>query len=257
MSSITLRDVTIRFPLYQASNRSLKKSLLGIGRAKLSSEGSHVVVDALKNVSFHFSHGERVGLVGSNGAGKTTLLRVLSGVYEPIVGQVEVDGHVNALLNVNLGLNLDATGYENIMLRGLYIGLHPDEIRELTPSIAEFTELGEFLHMPVRTYSAGMVLRLAFAVATATKPDILVMDEWLMAGDAQFIEKARGRIEQFVKQSQLLVLASHITWILAAVCTRILWLDGGRIVMDGPTDEVLKAYATGVVPEPARLRALS
>jgi ABC-2 type transport system ATP-binding protein/lipopolysaccharide transport system ATP-binding protein len=243
MSSITLRDVTVRFPLYQANSRSLKKSLVGLGRAKLSAEGSHVVVDALKNITLHFDHGERIGLIGSNGGGKTTLLRVLAGVYEPIVGDVNVDGHVSALLNVNLGLNLDATGYENIMLRGLYIGLHPKEIRELTPSIAEFTELGEFLPMPVRTYSAGMVLRLAFAVATATKPDILLMDEWLMAGDAQFIEKAKTRIEQFVKQSQLLVLATHVTWILSAVCNRVIWLDGGKVFMDGPTKDVLKAYA--------------
>jgi ABC-2 type transport system ATP-binding protein/lipopolysaccharide transport system ATP-binding protein len=250
MSSISLKDVTVRFPLDKGGSRSLKKSLLMLGGTNsLSRHNSRIVVDALKNVSFQIDHGERIGLVGSNGAGKTTLLRAIAGVYEPVIGSIEVNGDVSALLNAGLGLNQDATGYENIHLRGLFMGLHPREIRRLTPQIAEFTELGEFLHMPVRTYSAGMVLRLAFATATATTPDILLMDEWLLAGDAQFLEKARRRVDTFVTQSQILILASHSTEILSRWCTRLFWLDHGRIVMEGDTEQVLKQYRSGVLPK--------
>src|SRR5579875_1454509 len=183
MAWVALDRVAVRFPLYQGGSRSLKKTLLSMARPRsVRREHSRVVVQALDGISLSIAHGERVGLIGRNGAGKTTLLRVLAGVYEPTSGTVAVDGQVSALLDVNLGLNPDATGYENILLRGLYLGLRPAEIRRLLPEIAQFTELEEFLHMPVRTYSAGMSARLAFAVATAIRPEILLMDEWLMAG---------------------------------------------------------------------------
>lgn len=248
MSSIKFQNVTIRFPLYQANSRSLKRQVLGFNRSTISTQGSRVAIDALNNISFEIEHGDRVGLVGLNGAGKTTLLRVLCGVYEPVVGRMEIDGKISALLNMNLGLNPDATGYENIMLSGLYMGLHPDEIRKLTPEIAEFTELGDFLHMPVRTYSAGMMVRLGFSVATALTPDILLLDEWLMAGDKDFMAKAQRRVASFIVQSGIMILASHSSDTLARWCKRIIWLHKGSIVMDGPTDKVLKLYETGVIP---------
>jgi ABC-2 type transport system ATP-binding protein/lipopolysaccharide transport system ATP-binding protein len=243
MASITLADVSIQFPLYQGSSRSLKKTLLSMANVRsLTRDHNRILVRALQDVSLHIAHGDRVGLVGHNGAGKTTLLRVLAGVYEPTVGCIEVAGAVSALLDVNLGLNMDATGWENIFLRGLYLGLRPPEIRRLAPGIAEFTELGEFLYMPVRTYSAGMILRLAFAVATAAKPQILLMDEWLLAGDANFLSKAHARIESFVRQSEILVLASHSLPILEEWCTKIVWLDTGRVVMVGDPASVLRRY---------------
>lgn len=244
MASIALHNVSIHFPLYQGGSRSLKKTLLSLANVRsLAREHNRVLVRALEDVTLSIEHGDRVGLVGHNGAGKTTLLRVLAGVFEPSAGEVQVEGEVSALLDVNLGLNPDATGHENIFLRGLYLGLRPADIRRLAPAIAEFTELGEFLHMPVRTYSAGMTLRLAFAVATATRPEILLMDEWLLAGDAQFLEKARGRINTFVSQSQILVLATHALNIIAEWCTKVVWLESGRIVMVDEPAVVLERYA--------------
>ena len=243
MASITLSNVSIQFPLYHGSSRSLKKTLLSMAGARsLTRDHKRIVVQALADISLYIDHGERIGLIGHNGAGKTTLLRVLAGVYEPTAGRIEVDGNVSTLLDASLGLNPEATGYENILLRGLYMGLHPREVRVLAPAIADFTELGEFLYMPVRTYSAGMMIRLGFAVATATKPEILLMDEWLLAGDAQFLDKARQRIDTFVSQSQILVLASHSLEIIEKWCTKAIWLDGGRVVLAGDTDTVLGRY---------------
>jgi ABC-type polysaccharide/polyol phosphate transport system ATPase subunit len=244
MAWVALDHVSVQFPLYQGGSRSLKKTLLAMAKPRsLRRDHNRIVVQALDAVSLSITHGERIGLVGHNGAGKTTLLRVLAGVYEPTSGAVAIDGQVSALLDVNLGLNPDATGYENILLRGLYLGLRPAEIRRLLPEIAEFTELGEFLHMPVRTYSAGMSARLAFAVATAIKPEILLMDEWLLAGDAQFLEKAHRRIDAFVHQSCILVLASHALDVVAHWCTKVAWLESGRIVMFGDAATTLKRYA--------------
>ena len=245
MTSITLSDVSVEFPLYHGSSRSLKKTLLSIAQLRsFARDHNRIVLRALNHISLSIEHGDRIGLIGHNGAGKTTLLRVLAGVYEPTAGHLHVDGKVSALLDVGLGLNPDATGYENIILGGLYSGLRPAEIRRLAPSIAEFTELGEFLHMPVRTYSAGMTVRLGFAVATATKPEILLMDEWLLAGDAQFLDKARRRIDSFVRQSQILLLASHSLPIIEMWCTKVVWLDGGRVVMVGDPSSVLGRYAS-------------
>jgi ABC-type polysaccharide/polyol phosphate transport system ATPase subunit len=244
MAWVALDRVAVRFPLYQGGSRSLKKTLLSMARPRsVRREHSRVVVQALDGISLSIAHGERVGLIGRNGAGKTTLLRVLAGVYEPTSGTVAVDGQVSALLDVNLGLNPDATGYENILLRGLYLGLRPAEIRRLLPEIAQFTELEEFLHMPVRTYSAGMSARLAFAVATAIRPEILLMDEWLMAGDAQFLEKAHRRINAFIRQSCILVLASHALDVIARWCTKVIWLESGRLVIVGEAETVLSRYA--------------
>ena len=212
------------------------------GARSLTRDHNRIVVQALADISLYIDHGERVGLVGHNGAGKTTLLRVLAGVYEPSAGRIAVDGKVSTLLDASLGLNPEATGYENILLRGLYMGLHPREIRTLAPAIADFTELGDFLHMPVRTYSAGMMIRLGFAVATATKPEILLMDEWLLAGDAQFLDKARQRIDTFVSQSQILVLASHSLEVIRKWCRKVVWLEGGRVILAGNAEPVLSRY---------------
>jgi ABC-2 type transport system ATP-binding protein/lipopolysaccharide transport system ATP-binding protein len=253
MADITLTNISLRFPLYRDNSRSLKRSLLSAGKAMsrsrtISKNGSHTVVNALNNVSCRIEHGERVGLIGTNGAGKSTLLRVLAGIYEPTAGDIHVDGRVSALLNIGLGADPDATGYDNILLRGLYMGLTPAEIKKLAPSIAEFTELGDFLDLPVRTYSSGMSMRLSFAIATALQPEILLMDEWIMASDRRFLNKARDRVDSFVSRSQILVLASHSPQILAQWCTRLIWMDSGSIIMHGETDAVLKQYETGEPP---------
>jgi ABC-2 type transport system ATP-binding protein/lipopolysaccharide transport system ATP-binding protein len=244
MAYISLKDATVEFPLYTGGSRSLKKQLLRVGarRKTISTRDDRVIVRALDNVTLDLVSGDRVGLVGHNGAGKTTILRVLAGIYEPVQGSFMIEGRVCSLLNVGLGLDPDVSGYENIILQGMYLGYRPSEMREKIDEIAAFTELESFLSMPVRTYSSGMALRLAFAVATAVRPEILLMDEWVLAGDGRFMEKARRRIEEFTKTADILVLASHSMEILRQWCDRILWLDGGKIRMDGPTEEVLAQY---------------
>ena len=197
---------------------------------------------ALENVSLALAHGDRLGLVGSNGAGKTTLLRVLAGAYEPTRGRVWRHGRTASLLNVSLGIDAEATGYENIMTRGLFLGLMPEQVRERVEEIADFTELGDYLAMPVHTYSAGMRLRLAFAVCTCFDPEILLMDEWLGIGDRAFFEKARRRLEEFVERAGILVLASQSAVLLQRVCASGVVLDAGRVIARGPIGELLKEY---------------
>ncbi|HEY0184505.1 MAG TPA: ABC transporter ATP-binding protein [Rhodopila sp.] len=246
---IDVDDVSVLFPLYHGSSRSLKKMVVAAASGRLAhDQQQRVVVRALSNINLHLGSGDRLGLVGSNGAGKTTLLRVLAGIYEPVLGQVRVRGSLNALLDPNLGMNLDLTGRENILLRGLYNGLPRSALPRLEEDVADFAELADFIDLPVRIYSAGMVVRLGFALATAIKPQILLMDEWFLAGDAVFLDKARQRLEEMVRGADILVLSSHQSDIIRTWCGRALWLDQGHVIADGPTDEVLDRYL-GSVPE--------
>jgi ABC-2 type transport system ATP-binding protein/lipopolysaccharide transport system ATP-binding protein len=257
MSFVRLRDVSVEFPIYQASSRSLKKLLLASSTRGNLGRDAHdrVNVRALTSVSFELGNGERLGVIGLNGAGKSTLLKVLAGVYEPTHGVFASSGRVSSLLDIQVGLNVDATGRENIILRGMYMGIHPSEMRERAAEVAEFTELGEYLDMPVRTYSAGMMIRLAFAASTCIPPDILIMDEWLTAGDAQFLEKAQRRVESFVRTSSILVLASHSLELVEQWCNRGILLHQGRALAIGPIGEIIAAYRrlaeTGAPPDAA------
>lgn len=247
MASIEISDISVYFPLYHASSRSLKKTLM---RAATGRVGGHVaedtqhrvVVQALRDVSFSLSAGDRLGLVGGNGAGKTTLLRTLAGIYEPVVGRVRIEGSLNALLDPNLGMNPDLTGRENIRLRGLYGGMSPADIRRLEEDVRTFAELDDFMEMPVRVYSSGMVVRLGFALATAIRPQILLMDEWFLAGDAAFMDKARDRLENMVRGAEILVLSTHNERVVMEWCNRVIWLDQGRVLHDGRADEVMASY---------------
>jgi ABC-type polysaccharide/polyol phosphate transport system ATPase subunit len=204
------------------------------------------VLPVLHDVSLDIHQREIVALIGANGAGKTTLLRVLAGIYSPSRGELYSSGRVSALLDVSVGLNPEATGRENIILRGMYMNIHPREMRARVDEIAEFTELGPYLDMPTRTYSSGMMIRLGFAVSTCIPPEILLMDEWLSAGDASFLEKAQRRMETFVGSSSILVLASHSTDLLRKWCNRGILLQHGRIVSQGDINEVIDAYAGAV-----------
>ena len=244
MSFLHLRNISVEFPIYQGSSRSLKKVLLASStRGNLARDArDRINVRALSEVSFELRDGERLALIGPNGAGKTTLLKVLAGVFEPTQGRFVSSGTVSSLLDTAVGLDGEATGHENIILRGMYMGIQPREMRDRAVAIAEFTELGDYLDMPVRTYSAGMTIRLAFAISTCIQPDILIMDEWLTAGDAQFLGKAQRRIEQFVRQSSILVLASHSLELVEEWCSRGLLLHQGRVLKIGPIKEVVAAY---------------
>ena len=199
-------------------------------------------VVALRDISFSLHGGDRLGLIGSNGAGKTTLLRTLAGIYEPVIGRVVVQGRSNALLDASLGMNVELTGRENIMLRGLYNGLPRPALARLEQDVAEFAGLGAFLDLPVRIYSAGMVVRLGFALATAIRPEILLMDEWILAGDAEFLDRARQRLEAMVRSADILVLSTHDMQIVKAWCSRALWLDQGQVRLDGSPECVADAY---------------
>ncbi len=249
MTSLTLENVSVEFPVYGGGSRSLKKSVIwkGSGGRISRDAGDRVYVQALRDVSFRIDHGDRVGLIGANGAGKTTLLRVLAGVYEPTGGIVRREGHVSPLFDATLGMDMEATGYENIVLRGLFLGLSPKEIRQRTEEIVEFTELGDYLAMPVRSYSTGMMLRLAFAISTCVDPEILLMDEWIAVGDAHFLKKAERRLQRLVERSSILVVASHSDEVIRRWCNKAVLLDHGEVVAAGMVDGVLSAYKSGTV----------
>jgi homopolymeric O-antigen transport system ATP-binding protein len=248
MASLRLRNVSVEFPMYQGSSRSLKKLLLATTtQGNLARDATdRINVRALNDITLDVDDGERIALIGANGAGKTTLLRVLAGIFPPTRGQVHSSGRISALLEVSVGLNPDATGRENIILRGMYMNIHPREMRERIDEIADFTELGPYLDMPARTYSSGMMVRLGFAVSTCIHPEILLMDEWLSAGDASFLAKAQQRMEKFVDSSSVLVLASHSQDLLRKWCNRGLLLRQGRVVAQGTIDEVIAAYRSSL-----------
>ncbi len=242
-SSILVDRLSLDFPIYHGDARSLKKLMLSTASGRFGQDTQkRVVVQALRDISFSLAPGDKLALVGSNGAGKTTLLRCLAGIYEPNVGRVSTRGRLSALLDVSLGMNPDMTGRENILLRGRYLGIDRAAIARMQDDVASFTELGEFLELPVKLYSSGMSLRLAFAMATSSRPDILLMDEWLLAGDAKFVEKAHARIEAFVSGADIVVMSTHNDSIVRQWATRVLYLDQGRIVRDGPANEVLDEY---------------
>jgi len=211
----------------------------------LSFENVNVAIEGapvLRNVSFSLEAGASAALIGRNGAGKTTLLRVMAGIYEPPAGTVEVEGRVAPLFDIGMGMDPESSGYENILLRGLYLGLRKAEIRAKVDEIAEFTELGEFLEMPLRTYSAGMFARLAFAISTSIDPEILLLDEGIGAGDEAFLEKAKQRLDAMINRARIMVLASHSDELVRKLCNRAILMQNGEIVASGSTDEMLERY---------------
>lgn len=243
MASITLRNVAIHFPIYNTRGRSLKSNVLRhVGGHINRQDGEVVVVEALRDINLELTPGDRLALVGHNGAGKSTLLRVMAGAYEPTRGVAEIRGKVSSLLEMTMGMDPELTGRENILLRGVYLGMTFREVSQLTPAIEEFSGLGGFMDLPMRTYSTGMVLRLAFAISTAVHADILLMDEMISVGDADFAEKARARIEQVMENSHILALASHDPTVLKRYCNKALLLKGGQIISAGSLDAVLTQY---------------
>jgi lipopolysaccharide transport system ATP-binding protein len=244
MAYISFTNASIDFPIFNANGRSLTSRLLQVatgGKLDADPDG-RVVVRALENLNFEFQDGDRVGLLGHNGAGKSTLLRALSRVYTPTSGQSNIVGEVGSLIDISLGINPEATGRENIFIRGAILGLSKNEIELKFDEIHAFSELGDFIEMPVRTYSSGMHLRLAFAVSTVVRPEILLMDEWLSVGDEGFRHKAEARLTQLVTETKIMVLASHSRELIEKTCNRAIWLEHGVIKMDGPVTEVAKAY---------------
>ncbi|MBI2715628.1 MAG: ABC transporter ATP-binding protein [Rhizobiales bacterium] len=245
MAKIELQDVTVDIPVYNVRGRSLKSMVfqhaIG-GNMRARDRGDVVVIRALDRVNATFSSGERIGLIGHNGAGKTTLLRVMSGVYAPTTGDARIEGEVSGLTDIMAGIDMEATGYDNIIYRSILLGHTNSQAKALVPEIEEFSELGEYLNLPVRTYSTGMMLRLTFAITTSIRPAILLMDEMISAGDASFIEKARARLQGVISNANIVVISSHVEGVIREFCNRVLWMEHGRVMMDGPPDEVLRAY---------------
>ena len=244
MASITLRGLHVDIPIYDASARSLKKRILRATTGGLIERGHRVaMVHVINGLSLELKDGDRLGLVGHNGAGKTSLLRVLAGVYEPTGGWIGVEGSVIPMLDINLGIDYESTGYENVLLRGAVLGLRRRELKALYEHIAEFTGLGSYLDVPVRTYSSGMILRLAFGISTSVAPEILLLDEFFGVGDAAFLEKAEKRLNSLIAQAGILVFASHSLDLVRRLCNKVLWLDKGEIRALGNVESVLAEYS--------------
>jgi len=243
MKYIDVKNVTVDIPVFDSS-RSLRKTLYKryLGGSIQRSSRKHVCVRALDNIGFRLEEGDRLGLIGQNGAGKSTLLNVLAGIYIPHQGTVDISGEITPLFNPSLGLDLEDTGYQNIYAIGMYYGLSKSEIDQRRDKIIEFSELGDFIHLPARTYSSGMLLRLSFAIVTSLNPDILLLDEGIGVGDATFAEKAKKRLESFYNKLSILVVASHSDELIKRMCNKLLLLDQGRVVKFGEVDEVLDTY---------------
>lgn len=244
MASISLKNVSVEFETGSGRTKSLRSKLLrsATGGQLSRDETGRLKVSALNDINLEVTSGERIGLMGRNGAGKSSLLRVISRIYQPLTGFAEIDGSLGTLIDLSLGMNPEATGRQNILLRGGLLGIPKATIVNRFDEVVEFSELGEFIEMPVRTYSSGMQLRLAFAVSTIFSPDIVVMDEWLSVGDEQFRDKAELRLRALVDSAHILVIASHSRELLENTCTRGLWLEKGRIVADGPIRKVTARY---------------
>jgi ABC-type polysaccharide/polyol phosphate transport system ATPase subunit len=245
MARVVIDNVRVDFPIY-AAHRNLRSAVLNRAAGGLiqrhGKQQDRIVVEALAGVSMTFEDGDRIGLIGHNGSGKSTLLKVLAGIYEPVGGRLLVEGQVTPLFDMMPGLDPEDSGYENIITCGLLLGLSRYEIESKIPNVEDFCELGEYLALPVRTYSTGMVMRLGFALVTAIDPGVLLMDEGIGAGDARFAERAERRLKDFVGRSRILVLASHNHAMVKSMCNKAALLQAGRLVVFGSVNEVFDQY---------------
>lgn len=237
--SVNVFSASVLFPAQSADRLSLKSYWTKLLEAKPVSRPH---IQALVNINLSINSGERLGIIGSNGAGKTTLLRLLSGIYTPNSGKVVIEGRVSPLLDLGVGFDFDLTGRDNIKLRMLFLGLSPTQIEPLAPEIIEFARLGQFIDQPLKSYSSGMFLRLAFAIATCVEPEILILDEFLSAGDRSFQRLAEARMDRVLEMGKIVIVASHAIEVVRDRCTRVLWLNNGRIEADGAPEDVVTDY---------------
>lgn len=253
MASIVLEHVDLEYPL-RAARITLKEYVV---RGLFRRERAPVpkMIHALRDVSIRIGDGERVGVIGHNGAGKSTLLRVLGGIYPIVRGRLAVDGSVRGLFDIGLGFEYEATGWQNIKYRSYLQGETPATLKDKAPGIAEFCELGEFLHLPLRCYSQGMVMRLAFAIATASAPEILLIDEVFGTGDLSFRKKAENRMRSFIQQAKIVIMVGHQLEFLREFCDRVLWFEQGRLRADGPAQQVIDDYIQSGGKIPAKRAA--
>ena len=238
--------ISVCFRVYGVGSQSLKKQLIsfGTGGRLARDSANHFVVQALENVSLQLKEGDRLGIVGSNGCGKSTLLRVMAGIYHPDQGTITSSGRISAIIDHSVGLDPLATGYENIEARAVLMRLSTKGRNALVESVKATSELGDYLSMPVHTYSSGMLMRLNFSLSIAIEPDILILDEWLSVADRSFKAKAEKIMRNLVARSRILVIASHNLDLIERLCDRAAWLDGGKLRAYGPANDVLAAYTS-------------
>jgi lipopolysaccharide transport system ATP-binding protein len=232
INSICAENISIEFPIYGTSSRSFKKSLINTATGGVFAKDSSdfVTVKALDNISFEIKEGDRVGLVGHNGSGKSTLLRVIAGIYEPTQGKLITNGKISSMLSLVLGIDMEATGLENIYMRGYAMGESSASMKSRIEEILDFSGIGEYINLPMRTYSSGMVMRLAFAITTSIDADIILMDEWLSVGDEDFIKKAEERLDLLVRKAKILVIASHNLQLIESKCNKVIKLEHGKMI---------------------------
>jgi len=231
MTSILIKNLTLDFPIYSHHSRSFKSSVINkvLGGLIEDKTKSGLLIKALKNISFDIFKGDRVGVIGHNGSGKTSLLRVITGVYKNHSGSMQLTGSIASLIDITLGMDPEATGYENIRMRAVLMGMKLSDVKKIENEIAEFSELGEYLHFPLRSYSTGMQMRLSFAISTTVKAQILIMDEWLSVGDEQFQNKAEKRLGELITEESILILASHSKELIKKTCNRVIKLEHGQL----------------------------
>lgn len=248
MARISLRQVVVDFPVINAASQSLQLRLYQALGGKLTSGHRTVVVRALDGLDLNLNDGDRLGIIGHNGSGKTTLLRVLAGVYPPSAGEALIEGSVSSFADMTLGMDPESTGWDNIIFRCAFMGLSFATAKKLSPVIGEFSELGDYLTLPTRTYSTGMFLRLAFAISSSIEPNILIMDEMIGAGDAQFVQKAKRRLHELIGKANILALASHDMTLIRDLCNKVIWLEHGVIKQFGPPKTIIAAYRNANPP---------
>jgi len=242
MTFIKLSNACVTFSVFNTKTRSVRNTLINAIGGKVNSVDNTIYVKALDNINLEINEGERVGLIGHNGAGKSTMLKLLSGIYEPTEGSMEVKGYTSSLTDITMGMDPENSGYDNIIMRCILMGMTFKHAKEMVKSIIDFSELSEYIDLPTRTYSTGMYMRLAFTIATSIAPDILIMDEMIGAGDAAFIEKAKIRSMELIEQTKIMVISSHDMHIMRDICTRGIWMEKGKIRMDGEINAVIEAY---------------
>ncbi|MFP1130181.1 ABC transporter ATP-binding protein [Asticcacaulis sp. W401b] len=259
--TIEIHSVTVNLPVYSTSAKSLRRTISGglVGGALYKSRNDIVHVRALDDINLVANDGDRIGLIGHNGAGKSTLLKVMAGVIAPSEGRAFVTGDISAALNTTLGLDMELTGRENIKLLSYYRGIDQKTINAHMDEIVAATDLGHYIDLPCHTYSSGMLGRLTFAVATSYEPDVVLMDEWLLAGDASFLQRAIDRTTNYVSRSRVLVLASHSLEIIEGFCNKAVYMKRGKIVKEGSPSQIIAAYKAdtelqnGQLPEDAQV----
>jgi ABC-type polysaccharide/polyol phosphate transport system ATPase subunit len=244
MTKIVLEEVEVTYPVYGAHYNSLRRALVNFTTSSrfFNDKNQVTLVKGLNNISFTLNKGDRLGLIGTNGAGKSTLLKTMAQLYLPSKGKILIEGKVSTLFDVTLGIDTERTGYHNIYYMGRLLGLTKKEIDKIIPDVIDFSELKEFIYMPVKTYSAGMRMRLGFAICTSINPSILLLDEAIGAGDKNFVHKAAKRAKELYDRAEIMVIASHSDKVIKEFCNKALWLHEGNIKMFGKVDEVLKAY---------------